>query len=387
LYQVLAAACAHAQPVTGEIISHIYLPATQEPTAQHLRRLQLPDGFKIEKFASGLGAPRMLAVADDGTVYVTRTEAGDVLMLRDSNGDGKADKQKEVVKQPQVHGIAIHANKMYLATVKAVYVADMHEGGMLGELQTIINDLPIGGQHSNRTIAFGPDGMLYVTVGSPCDMCVPTDQKSATVLRVDPTSGQQTVFASGLRNTLGFGWQPTTKEMWGMDNGMDWLGDVRQGEELNHLVEGATYGWPYAYGAGNPTPQIQASSGANPKLIKQSRTPALLYTAHAAPIQMAFYNALQFPKQYINDAFVAMHGSWAREHPSGYEVVRIRFSNAGEAQSFKPFLRGFLTRSQDGTYAEFGRPTGVAVAKDGALLISDDTHGIIYRISYQGKDR
>jgi glucose/arabinose dehydrogenase len=287
-----------------------------------------------------------------------------------------------------VHGIAIHDDKMYLAIIHAIYIADMRKDGTLGKLQTLVDDLPNGGQHANRTLGFGPDGMLYVSVGSLCDTCSETDPKNATILQVDPNSGQETIFASGLRNTLGFAWHPKTKEMWGMDLGIDFLGDNKPGEELNHLVKGAMYGWPYAYGNRQPNTEIKASSGESiAKMVKQSKPAALLYTAHAAPMQMAFYTGSQFPAAYRDDAFVAMHGSWNRRPPSGYEIIRIKFNDAGQPQAFAPFVTGFLTRQKGGTYAEFGRPTGLAIAKDGSLLVGDDTHGVIYRISYQGNSQ
>jgi glucose/arabinose dehydrogenase len=146
--------------------------------------------------------------------------------------------------EPEVHGIVIHNDRMYLATISAVYVAGMRKDSTLAKLKTLIDDLPNGGQHANRTLAFGPDGMLYVSVGSPCDACMPTNPKYATILRICPNNRRETISASGLRNTLGFGWHPKTKGMWGMDHGIDTLGDNKPGEELNHLIKGAMYGCP-----------------------------------------------------------------------------------------------------------------------------------------------
>jgi glucose/arabinose dehydrogenase len=291
-----------------------------------------------------------------------------------------------VAKKPNMHGIAIHGGRMYLAAVTQVYAADIRENGTLGELQPIIDGLPDGGQHPNRTIAFGPDGMLHITVGSTCNACAETNEENATILRTNPAGSQRTIFASGLRNTIGFGWHPETGELWGMDHGIDWLGDQEQKEELNHLVEGRKYGWPYVYADGKINPADEPPAGVTPQeWAEQSEEPVLLHTAHSAPMQMAFYTGTQFPEDYRNDAFVAMRGSWNRKPPSGYEVVRIDFQD-GKPVAFEPFLTGFLVEREDGTHGMFGRPVGLAAMPDGSLLVGDDTNGVIYRIAYGQPD-
>jgi glucose/arabinose dehydrogenase len=369
------------KPVSVEITGHIQKPEQIDPTDERMRQLSLPPSFRIAKFAEKLGKPRMIAVADDGTVYVTRREPGDCVMLRDTNGDGRADEQKVVAQKPQLHGIAIDGHRVYLATVKELYVTERAQDGSFGALKQIIGDLPDGGQHPNRTIAVGRDRMLYVSVGSTCNECTETSKESATLLRISPDGTKRETFSSGLRNTIGFGWHPQTNELWGIDHGIDWLGDNEQGEEVNLLVQGASYGWPHIFG------KSQINFGENPptgmtyeQLAKMSREPALLYTAHAAPMQMAFYKADHFPAEYRNSAFIAMHGSWNRRPPSGYEVVQLVFRD-GKPVEFKPFLTGFLAQQGSG-WANSGRPTGLAVARDGSLLVSDDANGVIYRISY-----
>jgi phosphatidylethanolamine-binding protein (PEBP) family uncharacterized protein len=190
------------------------------------------------------------------------------------------------------------------------------------------------------------------------------------------------VFASGLRDTIGWDWHPQTGELWGMDHGMDWLGDDNQAEELNHIEKGKRYGWPYLYADNKPNPHLDPPAGIKKSEWAESSTPMFLgYTAHAAPMQMSFYNGTQFPAEYRGDAFVSMHGSWNRKPASGYEVVRIRFRN-GSPVSFEPFITGFVTA--DG---EYGRPFGNAVAKDGSLLFTDDRNGVIYRVSYVGSNK
>ena len=373
------------------IQGHVYEPAKLEPSDELVARLRLPEGFRVQKFAE-LQNPRILAVGPDGSVYVSQREPGTVAMLKDTDGDGVADVQRVVAEKEMIHGLAVHEGKMYLAAVKEVFVADIKPDGTLGPLQTIIKDLPDGGQHPNRTLAVGPDRLLYITSGSTCNECRETNPESATIVRATLDGRTRKVFASGLRNTIGFGWHPVSKKLYGMDHGIDWLGDDDQREELNELVEGAKYGWPYVYADSklNPHNEPPKKLGlTNADWARQSKEPLLLYTAHSAPMQMAFYTGGMFPAVYAGDAFVAMRGSWNRKPPSGYEVVRVRFDASGKPTAIEPFLTGFLVPNgaPDGKDGQFARLAGVAVARDGALLVSDDTNNTIYRVSYGAQPR
>ncbi len=392
LFVILGLVCGvqtfQAQKKTTDvtITGRIYEPAKLDPTVQRIKSLKLSAGFQIAKFAE-ISSPRMLTVAPDGTIYASLRNPGRLAMLKDTDGDGAADVQKVVAEKEGLHGIAIHDGKMYIATVTEVFVADMKRDGSLGALKMIMRDLPDGGQHPNRTLAIGKDNMLYISVGSTCNACHETNTESATILRADLDGKNRKIFASGLRNTIGFGWHPISSKMFGMDHGIDWLGDNEQKEELNELVEGAKYGWAYIYADGkiNPQDEPPAELGlTNEDWARQSVNPVLMYTAHAAPMQMLFYTGAQFPAEYRNDAFVAFRGSWNRLPPSGYEVVRVRFDNAGNPTRFEPFLTGFLVEggSPDGKDAHFARLAGVAQMRDGSLLVSDDTNSIIYRVSY-----
>ncbi len=365
-----------------QITTNVFKPNKVQPTSDRIGQLKLPEGFAVQPFAQGLGNARIIAVSDKGFIYVSRREEGDVLLLKDEDGNGKADKAPvQVAARAQAHGLAIKDDKLYLVTVKEVFVADIKEDGTLGPLKMIIGDLPDAGQHPNRVMAFGPDGMLYISVGSTCNACNESNAENATVLRATPDGKSRTIFASGLRNTIGYDWNPETGELWGLDHGIDLLGDEVQPEELNKLEQGKQYGWPHVYGAGDIYPQSTPPGGVTKQQWRDQSQPMVIgYTAHAAPMQMKFYNGSAFPADYAGDAFATMRGSWNRNPASGYEIVRIHFEN-GQPKAIEPFLSGFLS---DGGKTHFARPVGLAVAKDGSLLMADDANGMIYRISYSG---
>lgn len=365
-----------------------YETATIPATNQRIGNLKLPAGFSAAKFAE-IANPRILAVSDDGTVYVSQRAPGTLTMLKDTNGDGAADVQKVVAEKKQLHGVAIDGGKIYLAAVKEVFVADIKADGTLSELRTLIDDLPDGGQHPNRTLAVR-DGKIWITVGSTCNACDESNVENATILTTDLNGKNRQVYASGLRNTIGFGWHPVSNKLYGMDHGIDMLGDNDQEEELNEIKQGAKYGWAYVYSTGklNPHNKPPKELGlTNEDWAKQSEQPVLLYTPHAAPMQMAFYTGTMFPAEFRNDAFVAMRGSWNRNPPSGYEIVRVRFDKSGNPQKIESFMSGFLVKggAPDGKDGHFARPVGLAQMKDGSLLLTDDTNNIIYRIAYNQK--
>lgn len=368
---------------TDTVVRHtVFQPAPAEATPERLAAVELPEGFEITPFATGLKNPRILAVDPNGNVYVSRREQGDVLLFRDVDGDGRADGEPvQVLHRPSAHGLTVHDGHLYIVTVKEILRAPIQPDGSLGEPELLVDDLPDGGQHPNRTVAFGPDGKMYVSVGSTCNACNETNPENATLLRVEPDGSSRSIFASGLRNTIGFGWQPDTGELWGMDHNIDSLGDDEHPEELNRIEMGKQYGWPHVFADGGLHPQNTPPGGISHEKWREMSEPMVMgYTAHAAPMQMAFYQGSSFPAEYRGDAFVAMRGSWNRKPAVGYEVVRVSFDN-GQPQAIEPFATGFLT---DGGDSQIARPVGVAIMPDGALLISDDGNGAIYRIAYAG---
>jgi glucose/arabinose dehydrogenase len=369
---VCMSACS-SQERTG----HAFSPRSRSFSDAYVQQLKVPQGFAVEVWAKGVGQPRMMAVDGDGTVYVTRDDEGDVLAFKDSGG--KASAPKTVAKLSRVHGIAVKGNTIWLATVDDLYSAEIRADGTISEPKK----LPVnfhGGGHDRRTLGIGPDGMLYASIGSTCNICTDPPDENAVIWRMKTDGTGHEVFARGLRNTIGFDWQPQTKQMWGMDHGVDWLGDDYPREELNKIEVGKNYGWPYCTNEKKPDTRIKPPGGkTGEQYCAVTVAPALTYTAHSAPIAMIFYNADMFPAEYRGDAFVAMHGSWNRKPASGYEVLRIKFQD-GNPVRFEPFVTGFLLAN--GT-AQFGRPAGLAVLKDGSLLVSDDDNGVIYRVLYK----
>jgi len=345
-----------------------------------LKLLKTPPGWQVTLAASGLGKPRMLYTSPQGNVYVTRRDGGDVLMLQDKDGDNKFENLVTVLSEFKgVHGITMKDNWLYVCNSNEVRRYPVKPDGTLtltaGE--TLIKDLPDGGQHPNRTMDFGPDGQLYISVGSLCNDCKESDKETAVMLQVNPANWSRIVYASGLRNTIGFDWQPETKEMWGIDNGGDTKGSDWPPEEVNKIVKGADYGFPYAYGKREVDKSREDPAGNTKEAVVKNTEPSVLeLTAHMAPIAFTFFRgAANIPQEWAGDGLVAWHGSWNADKPVGYKVQRIHFEN-GKAVGAEDFLTGFLQGD-----SRFGRPAGITVTKNGTVYVSDDAGGNIYAIT------
>lgn len=343
--------------------------------------LRVPSGLSVKAVATGLGKPRMLALSDNGAIYVTRRDVGDVLMLSDIDGDGKFETMKAVWGNFMgVHAIAIKDGMMYLASDKELKRAKIAGDGSLTDTVVLATDLPEGSQHPNRVINFGPDGKLYMSVGSSCNDCGETNPEHATLLVMNADGTGRKVFARGLRNTIGFDWHPQTKEIWGIDNGTDWRSDDMPPEELNKITEGGDYGWPLVYAKQQVDNTREDPNGTTKEAYAKTTVPSVMeFPAHSAPIDFRFLTmAKSLPKDWQDDALVCWHGSWNKKKPDGYKVQRIRFEN-GRPVGAEDFLAGFL--NADGS-SRFGRPAGLAVSKTGTVYISDDESGVIYAVSY-----
>jgi len=338
-------------------------------------RLRPVAGWQVGLYAEGLGRPRLMVLTGAGDILVSIAGSGNVLkVLADANGDGRADQVQPFLDGlDRPHGLALHGGWLYVAeesTIRRIRF-DGATGATSGALETVLAGLPRGDGHWTRTIAFGPDGKLYATAGSSCNVCIETNPWRAAMLRMDADGADPEVFASGLRNTVGFDWQPVTGDLYGVDNGRDLLGDDRPPDELNRLREGGFYGWPYFWGDNRPDPQY----GARPEAAGMDPiAPAHKFAAHVAPLSIRFLRH-QLDPAWNGTALVAQHGSWNRSSKIGYRVVALRWHDGGSIEQ-ETFLDGF----RDGETV-FGRPVDVLEAPNGTLYVSDDFAGAIWRMT------
>ena len=385
-----APAFAQAPPLTvqNNSTSNTVEVTALEATPQRIENLKVPAGFTLSKFAE-MYNPRVIRVHSSGNVYVSQREPGTLVLLKDTNGDGRADVQKVIAKRKYMHGIAIRGNELFFMTIRDLYRAPILKDGTLGKITQIANDFPDAGQHPNRTMEFGPDGKLYISVGSTTNAANEPNEENATMIVANRNGRNRKVFASGLRNTIGFGWHPTTGRFWGWDHGIDTLGDDESKEEINELKLAKRYGWPFVYEKGklisHPLPPAAYT---REDWRDMSTDPTLLHTAHSAGLQWQFYTGKQFPAQYRNDAFVTLRGSWNRNPPSGYYLARVRYDQAGKPIRVEPFITGFLLENPapNVRWGHFGRLTGLVQHTDGSMLMGDDTNNIVYRIAYGAKN-
>ena len=356
---------------------NVVLPAPLPATAENIATLKLPAGFRITKYAEGLQSPRVIVLSDAGNLYVSSRDAGTITMIAP---DGK---QTKVLELENVHGMVIHDGTMYYVTIKEVYSAPINADGTLGTSKMLMSDLPDAGQHVDRTLAVGPDNKLYISVGSTCNTCDERNRINSTMQRSNLDGSGRETYATGLRNTIGFNFKPGTSDLYGWDDGVDWLGDKEQREELNLIQQGKEYGWPYILGAGLKNLYLTPPKGVTlDQWAAKTTLPVLTWNAHASGMQLIFLNAgSALPADYTGDALASMHGSWGANPPSGYEVVRIHFEG-GKAARIQPFVEGFLMPVKGGSgWARFARPFGLAQMKDGSVILGDEQNGILYRIS------
>ena len=351
----------------------------------------------MQLYASGLNNPRLIRTAPNGDVFLAESHRGEVKVFRGITGDGKAG-QMEVfatgLRQP--FGIGFYPpgpdpQWVYVANTDSVVRFPYRNGDLKarGERQVIVPDLPGGGRlrgggHWTRDIAFSQDGKkMFVSVGSRSNADDtdnnPSERERADILEFTADGSGRRVYAWGIRNAVGIAVDPKTGELWGSVNERDELGDNLVPDYITHIQEGGFYGWPWYYMGGHPDPRLP---GRHPELKNKVLTPDVLVQPHDASLEMTFYEGKQFPREYAGDIFAAEHGSWNRAVRSGYEVLRVPLHQQGRATGeYEDFLTGFVT--PEGKV--WGRPVGVAVAKDGSLLVSDDGSNSIWRVSYEGK--
>jgi len=338
-----------------------------------LADLVVPPGFKISAFASGLIGARLMAVSPEGVLLVARRRTHEVVALPDKNKDGIAEPEVILTGQTNAHSLAFRGGYLYIATTPAVMRVRWTNGAPDGTPSVFV-DLPTStpAVHTSRTLNFGPDGRLYVSIGSSCDVCTEGDPRRTTI-QVYDADGKGRPFATGLRNANGFDFDPATGRLWAGDNGQDGLGPDFPPDEINLVEEGRHYGFPFFIGNNrpNPTPVTESVPASLSPVA-----PALELPAHVASTDVRFYTGTQFPSAYRNAMFLAMHGSTAIPAKVGYKVIRVRMKG-GRPDGFDDFVTGWV---KDGVVS--GRPAGLATGADGALYISDDNKGFIYRISY-----
>jgi len=348
--------------------------ACAAPTpAQLVERLHVPAGFKVTLFADHVPGARAMAWGEKGTLFVGSMDAGRVYALRDENHDGRADGVRVVASGLRMPvGVAFRGGALYVSAVDRILRLDAIESHLDAPPKpvAVVNDLPSDGAHGWRYLAFGPDGRLYVPVGMPCNVCERPGYGKLIAMQPDGSAREDV--ALGIRNSVGFAWNPKSGHLWFTDNGRDMLGDDMPDDELNVVTAAKQhFGFPYCHAGDVPDPQFGKG-----RSCKDYVAPAAKLGAHVAALGIAFYGGAMFPAAYRGNAFIAEHGSWNRSSKSGYRVVRVEV-DGDRVVRVTPFLTGFL----DGQ-AALGRPAAVTVAPDGALLVSDDAQGAIYRITW-----
>jgi glucose/arabinose dehydrogenase len=346
------------------------------------RALTLPPGFKANVFAAGLSSPRFMAIGPEGVIFATGISNGEVYVMPDRDGDGVADETRvwaDGLRQP--HGLAFRDDYLYVGeTHQIVRFRIGPDGTRQSGPEVVVPELPSGGGHRTRTVGIGPDGRLFVAVGSSCNVCDEADERRATILVYNADGSDGRLFMRGLRNAVGFVWRPGNDELWATNNGRDQLGDDLPFETVYRGRDGGDAGWPSCYpapGGLRPDPQFGRPEGCG-----AFDPPASAFQAHSAPLGLRFYDGISFPESMRGSLFVALHGSWNRSVPVGYKVIRIPFdaANAGQAEDF---ATGWMA-DEGNRGSVWGRPVDVLVAPDGALLVSDDDGGAVYRITFSG---
>lgn len=338
----------------------------------------VPAGFKINVFATGFKRPRWLIVAPNKDIFLADMGAGEIVILRDSQGSGGAQARENFATGlTRPFGIAFHQDYVYVGTMKQLvrFKYDPKTSKRLGEAEPLLA-LP-GGGHDTRSVVFSKDGKhIFVGVGSGSNVSPGEEPIRAAVTICDPDGKNARQYATGLRNPVGLALEPVTGELWTSVNERDELGDDLPPDYMTSLKDRGFYGWPYSYIGDNVDDRVKPQ---RPDLVAKAIIPDVLLGSHVAPLQFAFYTGTQFPESYRGGAFVAEHGSWNRSKRSGYQVAFVAFKDGQPSADPVPFMTGLVPDPGSGTV--YGRPVGVAVAPDGSLLVSDDGAAVIYRIS------
>lgn len=342
----------------------------------NLKKIRLPKGFRIELFATGVKQARSLARGSKGTIFVGTRNEGNVYALPDRDGDNQADEVILLAKGMNMPcGVAIKGEDLYVAEVDRIWKYKNIEAALpnIPKKELVSKAFPSDKHHGWKNIAFGPDEKLYIPVGAPCNICNhPEDPRYASIMRMNPDGTELEVYAHGIRNSVGFDWNPKDGSLWLTDNGRDWLGDNSPPDELNRAdKKDMHFGYPFCHGGDIPDPEYgdKGCSGYTP--------PAQRLGPHVAALGMIFIGEKMFPKSWHNDILICEHGSWNRESKIGYRITHIKVEGA-ESKGYAVFADGWL-QGEDA----WGRPADIHPLPDGSLLVSDDRANVIYRIRYQ----
>jgi glucose/arabinose dehydrogenase len=354
---------------------------------------QAPEGFEVTEYLTKLDQPRVIVRAANGDLFVTESRANRIRLLRDADGDGKPEVNEIFVTDlNRPFGIAFYPTEsdpkyIYIGNTDAVIRFPYTSGDLKasGKAETVVKNIPSGnesvggGGHWTRDLEFSPDDKtLYVSVGSRSNADDDNSEvRRANILAFDPDGKNERVFATGIRNPVGLATHPKTGQLWTSVNERDALGDNLVPDYITHVEEGGFYGWPWYYIGPHQDPRHQ---GKKPELKDKVIVPDILLQSHMASLDMTFYDGTHFPKEYQHDGFASEHGSWNRARRVGYKVIRLSMKEGKATGEFEDFLVGFVTKEGD----VWGRPVGVAVAKDGALMVTDDASGTIWRVAYTG---
>jgi len=338
-----------------------------------LDNIRLPPGFSISYYAADVPNARSMVLGDKGTLFVGTRKAGRVYALTDQDGDGRAEGFHLIARDLNMpNGVAFRDGALFVAeSGRIIRFDDIEQNLDRVPSAVLVADLIAYRHHGWRYMGFGPDGWLYVSIGSPCNVC--NKLGYGNIIRMRPDGSGREVYARGIRNSVGFDWHPESDELWFTDNGRDWLGDDLPPDELNHAPRpGMHFGFPFCHGGDIPDPEFGEMRSCD-----KFTAPARKLGPHVASLGVRFYDGQAFPKAYQNQIFIAEHGSWNRSTPVGYRITLVSLEE-GKAISYQPFAEGWLSSS--GTV--LGRPVDLLVMPDGSLLVSDDKAGAVYRISY-----
>ena len=339
--------------------------------------ISLPPGFSLNLYADKLPGARQMALGEQGTVFVGSNKGGKIYALINRNNAPRAEKTVIISNDLELPtGVAVQQDTLYVAGLNKIIHYKQIEKQLFKaskpQAQLLTSTLPGKSHHGRRVLEFSPDGKLYATVGMPCNICELQDPYMGSILQINLESGKATVYASGVRNSVGLAWQPDTHKLWFTDNGRDWLGNDLPPDELNIADKpGMHFGFPYYYG------NNQTEEDYQPKQTPfQATPPALALQAHSAPLGLSFYTGDMFPGEYKDSLFIAQHGSWNRAGKVGYQVLNVKLKG-DKVISSAVFAQGWLTGQ-----SASGQPVDILQLQDGSILISDDKAGVIYRASY-----